>query len=447
MTILETIGSSFWFIPVLLSVTALSLGLFMPQIEYRLGRSMADRYGWIFQGGPDGARAVMSASASSMITTAGVVFSITIVALVLAANQFGPRLLRNFMRDKAIQVVLGVFLATFLYCLTVLRAIKGTGNENGGEFVPHLAVTLGLVLTISSVGFLIYFIHHLAEMIQAPNVLADVHEDLHRAIDRLLPGGVGQEPAPRESQDQRERERLEADFARDPFRIGASQAGYIQQIETTRLLRIASRRGLTVKILYHPGQFLDRNDIVMLAVPRQRVDGKAVRQLQAAVQVNRQRTLIQDIGFAVDQLVEVAVRALSPSLNDPFTAMQSLDWLTDALSHLASKEEPDPIHRDENGEVRLIVRPVTFESIVGASFDKIRHYCKGSVAVTLQLLESIERLLGQVGKPQHRTVLYEHAALVYRQALREFREVQAIEDLERHHQAVLRTRSTDTQAP
>ncbi len=153
-----------------------------------------DKLGWIYTRGPDGARAVLSTIAGSMITVAGVVFSVTIVALSLASNQFGPRLLRNFMRDRGNQIVLGTFVATYLYCLLVMRTVQGM---DGSQFVPHLSVTVAILMAVASLGVLIYFIHHVAVSIQAPELIANVAHELHEAIDRLFPEELGYAPRKR----------------------------------------------------------------------------------------------------------------------------------------------------------------------------------------------------------------------------------------------------------
>ena len=211
--------------------------------------------GWTFSRGPEGSRALLATVAGSMMTIASVTFSITIVALQLASSQFGPRLLRNFMRDRGNQVAIGTFIATFTYCLLILRTVNGTDNE---QFVPHISVTVALVLALLSVGVLIYFIHHSAESIQAENVIAAVSRDLHSAIDRLYPECLGAE-APDESKLANERD-LPAGFDRESRMIDSRRSDYLQAINVDRLLQIAKEHDLVLSIVRRPGKFCFKGD-------------------------------------------------------------------------------------------------------------------------------------------------------------------------------------------
>ena len=176
----ETIRTTYWAVPSVMALTALALSVGMIQLDRTLTPKLLGTLSWVYTGGPEGARAVLSTIAGSMITVAGVTFSITIVALTLASQQFGPRLLRSFLRDLGNQIVLGTFVSTFVYCLLVLRTVRGNDDA---QFVPHLAVTLGVVLAMLSLGVLIFFIHHVSTSIQASQIIASVAADLEASID------------------------------------------------------------------------------------------------------------------------------------------------------------------------------------------------------------------------------------------------------------------------
>lgn len=167
----ESLRTSYWFVPTLMTAGGVALSFASVHLDERVNYKWVRTVGWIWAGGAEGARQVLSTIAGSMITVAGVAFSITIVALTLASNQFGPRLLRNFVRDAGNQIVLGTFIATFVYCLLVLRTVRG---EDDTEFVPYVSVTLGVAFALTSLGVLIYFIHHVAISIQAENLIASV---------------------------------------------------------------------------------------------------------------------------------------------------------------------------------------------------------------------------------------------------------------------------------
>ena len=269
--------------------------------------------GWVYARGPEGARAILETIAGSMITVAGVVFSITIVALQLASSQFGPRLLYNFRRDTINQVVPGTFIATFVYCLLVLPTIQG---KDGSSLVPHLSVAFGIALALVSLGVLIHFIHHIAGSIQAENVVAAVGRELEGAINGLFP-----EKGPRCPE---EPERSWPEQTAMPlFNCGASPvkataSDYVQTIDTDRLISLATKYDLVLRLLYRPGQFVVQGSALALVQPEECMDDKLAERINAAYTVGVQRTLVQDVEFPVNQLVEIALRALSPGVNDPF---------------------------------------------------------------------------------------------------------------------------------
>jgi uncharacterized membrane protein len=180
----DSLRATFWLVPTLMAIMAIGLSFAMVALDEAVGNRVLEKVGWVWAGGPEGARGLLSTVAGSMITVAGVVFSITIVALSLASSQYGPRLLRNFVRDKGNQIVLGSFIATFVYCLLVLRTVRG---DDGAHFVPAIAITLGMVLTLASLGVLIYFIHHVSISIQAATIIGLVSHELNEVIERLFP--------------------------------------------------------------------------------------------------------------------------------------------------------------------------------------------------------------------------------------------------------------------
>jgi uncharacterized membrane protein len=348
-----------------------------------------------------------------MITVAGVVFSITIVALTLASQQFGPRLLRNFMRDTGNQVVLGVFIATFIFCLLVLRTIRGTEETN---FVPNLSVTAGVLLALASLGVLIYFIHHAAARIQAPNLIAAVGADLHGAIRRLFPEMLGEGPAP----DDRlpAQAELPADFDREARPVLARDSGYVQAVDGGGLLRMAAEEDLVVRLGVRPGDYLVAGALLGHAWPAERITDRVRARLSGSVILGVEPTLEQDVRFAFDQLVEVAVRALSTGINDPFTAMNCLDVLSAELCELAGRAAPSPLRYDDGGVLRVIAAPVTFVEILETSFHRLRTYAAGAPAVTLRLIEVADRLSLHLRRPADVQAVAAQIRLVRRTARR-----------------------------
>lgn len=270
LTLWDYLRGTFWLVPSIMAVAAVALAFGMVWFDERTTDGMVDRLSWVYTGGADGARQLMATIAGSMITVAGVSFSITIVALTLASQQFGPRLLRNFLRDRGNQVVLGTFVSTFLYCLLVLRTVRG---HDDSEFVPHLAVTTGVVLATVSIGVLIFFIHHVSTSIQATRVIANVARDLDLSIDDLLPDRLDAEPTasmPAEA----------ASLEPGPLVAGggpivcATTAGYVQALDYERIIRAAQEHNLTVRLEATPGSSRWTNRVVLATMMTRRCEAR-----------------------------------------------------------------------------------------------------------------------------------------------------------------------------
>ncbi|PSB13596.1 DUF2254 domain-containing protein [filamentous cyanobacterium CCP2] len=403
----DSLHSSYWFIPMLMAIGAIVLAFVMVSLD-RVGKAgPIEQLGWVYAGGPDGARAVLSAVAGSMATVTATAFSITIVALQLAASNFGPRLLRNFMQDTGNQVVLGTFIATFIYCLLVLRSIHG---EDYNLFVPQLAVTVGIGLAITSIGVLIYFIHHASTIIQASHVISSVSHDLEQAIDRLFPEEIGHST----SESQRLIGEIPKLFAQEAVTIRAVDVGYLQVIDDNALMKLASQHDLLIRLQVRPGQFILTGNELLKVYPREQVDRSIANHLREAFILGKERTEQQDIEFPIDQLVEIALRAISPAVNDPFTAIRCIDRLSVGLSNLAQRQFPSPYRYDETHNLRVIAQPVTFERLMDQAFNPIRQYAQSDSAVTLQLLVAITRIADANRYATYQSVLRHHAEMILR---------------------------------
>lgn len=427
----DSLRSSYWFLPGLMALAGIILAFGMLTLDASNAIQVKELI-WIYQGGPEGARGLLSAVASSMATVTATAFSITIVALQLAASNFGPRLLRNFMQDMGNQIVLGTFIATFLYCLLVLRTIHG---EDYNLFVPQLSVTTGMILAIASIGVLIYFIHHASTIIQASHVIGGVAEELDAAIDRLFPESLGQENfelAPTQPT-------LPQDFDLQACSIPSRQTGYLQVIDDQLLLKLAGQHDLLLYLTRKPGEFIVKGKILLRAYPGERVNPKFVRQVNQAFLCGKERTEQQDIEFPIDQLVEIALRALSPGINDPFTAMRCIDRLGAGLVQLIQRPVPSPYRYDETLKLRVIAEPVPFEKLVDLAFNQIRRYGASDVAVTCRLLDAIALIVDHTENHKYRAVLRKHAENIrqhsFKQSLKDY-DKQVIEE---HYQTILET--------
>lgn len=406
----EKLRSSFWFLPTLMAGIAVALAVSMVALDEAVTAEWLHWWGWAYTGGAQGASAVLQTIAGSMITIAGVVFSLTLVSLSLASSQYGSRLLRSFMRDTMTQVVLGTFLATFLYCLLVLRTIRWAEE---GAFVPHLSVTLGVLFAIASLWVLIYFIHHVAVSIQADEIVARVSADLVERIDGLFPEETSRGEAA--TSDTPESAGVPPDFSDRALPIGSCLDGYLQIVDTGALLRTAREADVILRLERRPGQYVVKDYPLVRAWPAERVNAKLKADVNRAFVLGNQRTSVQDVELAVQELVEIAVRALSPGINDPFTAIVCVDRLGSALCRLARRDIPSPYRLDEERRLRLIACPSTFSGIVDSAFNQIRQYASGSVAVTLRLLEVIAVVATTVPlSDDRRLVLRRHADMIAR---------------------------------
>jgi uncharacterized membrane protein len=405
----DRIRHSLWFVPTVWTVAsgAAALGLI-----WLSGVVDPDGQGLplIFSAGPDGARAMLQAIAGSIITVAGVIFSVTIIALQLTSTQFSPRVLRNFMSDRGNQMVLGVFVGTFTYTLLVLRSIKA---ENGGEeFVPAFAVTGALLLALVAVAMLIYFIHHISSRIQVTSILASVAEESLSAFEELMRWWSSDED--RSWQPARTgvpvtvppSGAIPATWIDDDERVIAGRAsGYLQLLDLEALVGTAREAGGRLRLLVPPGAWVQA--AAPLAAfrpdgPGADLDGLA-EGIDEALSLSHERTLQQDVGFGIQQITDVAAKALSPGVNDPTTALNAIDRLVQVLMAVGRADDPPRAFEDADGAVRLEVPFPDFDELVGLAFDLIRQYGAATPAVVVHLARGLSILRSL---PAHR-----HAAL------------------------------------
>lgn len=385
IAIWDRLRTSFWFLPTLMTLGAIALSFVLIAVDGEVKDEVYRKIDWVYLFGPEGARAILSAIASSMITVAGLTFSITMLTLQLASSQFGPRLLRNFMSDRGNQIVLGTFISTFVYCLLVLRTIKGV---EGSSFVPHLSVAIGVLLALASLAVLIYFIHHTAHSIRIESVLARLAEETQEAIDRLYPEKLGNEPAP-------EQEGPDAFPPAGTRACGVQpdHSGYVQYVDAETLMSLARERDVVVRVLVLPGAFVTPATTVLEVAPDDRVDDDAKAALRNALGLGGERTPNQDLAFSIRRIVEIAQRALSPGINDPTTALYCIDRLGDALARLAGRSSPSPCRVDDDGCLRVIARALDFSDLAVRAFSAVARYGAKDADVAEGLLRALDNVI------------------------------------------------------
>lgn len=407
----DRVRSSFWFVPAVMAAGAVAVAFISVTLDETVKDWSVLGLNWIFSGDAEGATTILGTVAGSMITITGVVFSMTLVALSLTSSQLGPRLLHNFMSDTTTQVVLGTFVSTFLYCLLILRTVR---RAEEATFVPHLSVSLAVLFAVVSVAVLIYFIHHVSVSIQANEIMARVGTELNEGIERLFPSRIGSE-GPRVSAKQPSADFLDAfDQTARPLCSGGD--GYLQFIDADGLIALAAQENLVIRLARRPGHYIVADCPLAMVWPENRLSDTIKERIHTAFALGSQRTPGQDIEFSVNQLVEIAVRALSPGVNDPFTAITCVDHLGSALCRLAQRALPSPYRHDKQDQLRLIAPVVTFAEITDAAFNQIRQYGRSSAAVTLRMLEMIAVIAEFAHRPEERAALLRHAEMVTRGA-------------------------------
>lgn len=380
-SIWELLRGSFWFLPSLMAAGAVLLSFGVVHLDAAIAEDSYGNFEFLYLFGPEGARAILSAVATSMITVAGLTFSITMLTLQLASSQFGPRLLRNFMRDRGNQVVLGTFISTFVYCLLVLRTVKGV---EGASFVPHLAVAIGVVLAVAGLAVLIYFIHHTATSIRIETLLASLADETAATIDRLFPDQLGDEKP--------ETDGALPDFNRAHV-IPAKASGYVQSVNNDALLRIAVEKDLIVDVVARPGTFVTERDPLLRVLATTPADEENLAALRSTLIVGIERTPYQDLEFSIRRIVEIAQRALSPGINDPTTALYCIDRLREAFVRLAERRTPSSCRHDDEGRLRIVAEPVSFEAVTVGAVGAVGHYAGTDSDVLKALASALDSVI------------------------------------------------------
>jgi uncharacterized membrane protein len=428
----EALRTTFWLVPTLLVLVAGLLFLATFEVDWAVYHKHLALPFWIVAGSADAGREVLIGIAAAVITVVGVVFSVTIVALTLASQQFGPRMMRNFVRDVGNQVTLGVFVATFVYSILTLVAIT---RASRGAFVPHLSITVSEALVLIDLAVLIYFIHHIAKSIQLPEVIAGIARDLFRAIDAEFPKIAADERRATQEGGKSLSELLSLiDERGGP--VASHVSGYLQFVGYAQLVDIATRTDSVIRLEHRPGHFLVAGRPLAMVWPRGAANQVAIALAKAHV-TGPHRTLMQDPVFAIDQLVEIAIRALSPAVNDTFTALTCIDWLSAGLSRVANRTLAEGVYRDHEGRIRLIETNPSYDRMVNRAFDKVRQAARGMPAVIIRMIDSLATIADETNSPERRRVLLRQAEAILRSAQESVSEPNDRNDIEARYQRLV----------
>lgn len=396
---------SLWFVPALITLLSMVLAFGLVQLDHalRLDQRTSDRasYFFAFGGGAEGARGVLSSIAGTMITVTGVVFSLTVVSLQLASSQYTPRILRRFTGDRGNQVVLGVFIGTFTYALLVLRSIR-SNDDPGLVFVPAISVTAGIGLAIVSIGFLIFYIHHIARSIQAEVIVQHAAEETLTLVDHVFPEELSEEeqnppPVPPLS-------------GATAYRVRSDHGGYVQSVDEATLgdLVAAEEEERVIRLEHHVGSYLVPGAVLASVWPASACSDHVEDGIRNAVILGSERTMQSDIGYGVRQLADIAIKALSPGINDPTTATIAIDRIAEVLVEIGRRPTRPPIRRGPDGRGLLLLPGPSFGELVDLAFTQVRHYGIADPMVAEHLVLVLGRISEHVDR-EYRDVLIEHA--------------------------------------
>lgn len=422
----DVIRTSLWLVPSLMIIAGSGLAALMLAIDAGRGAEDDLHAWWMNKGGPEDARDLLSTLLNGVIAMAAMVFSATVVALTLAANQYGPRLVRVFRSDIMTQVALGTFAMTIVYLVLVLRTIRRDAELHD---VPHAAVSLGTALALACVLALLLFLQEVARTAVADDVVARVGRELDTAIESLPPLPSDKQETPACPGDPACP--AEWDLWKAAGQVAQRQEGYVQAMDYDRLLAWAEQHDAVLRLDFRAGDFVAAGDRRIHVSPASVSTAAERDAICEAATIGRERTPTQDLEFSIRHLVEVAVRALSPGTNDPFTAMVVIDQLRGSLTRLAARELPPPILWDRAGQVRVVRETTNYAGIVDAAFHQIRQAGASHPAIVIHLLEAIARMADHARSAEQREALNRHAQMIAAAGLREATEPRDQRDIER----------------
>lgn len=402
---------SFWFAPAIMALAAVLLAWFMYWLDGRIPNEALESSRFVLAGTANEMRSALLNMAGTVLATAGVVFTLLTLPLSTVAAQYGSRLLRLFLGDRTAQVVLGMFVATFVYCTAAALTIPPAEVERQA---PQLTATVGLYLMLATFATLILLVQHVSTMLQAPNIAAAAGADLLEVVRAELAqdgthkadgmGGLESLPSAKDTP--------QAQANQEGYPVRITSTGYIQYIDPAAILALAREKDLVIRLLHQPGHFVRLGAVVALVWPAGQVDQQVAKLIRRAYQLGNVRTPTQDVEYAVNQLTEMAVRAMSPAINDPFTAISCLDHIGAGLVEFIRGGEKGSRYYDQDGRLRLVLKPVTFAALLSAAFDMLRHASCDNASVLLHMLKVIDVIGQETQSPEARQQLQRHVNLI-----------------------------------
>ena len=351
------------------------------------------------QADPQVAQVILAGIATSMMTVVSIVFAILLMTLTLASMQFSPRIIVSFAKDHVTQWTLGIFLGTFSYCLAALPATRSLPHP----FAPVATVLGAMVLALACVGWLLFFIHHISQAISVSHIVDRIAKETEGVIDDIMPwphwpGRMQQVKAPPPTADETP--------------VASPESGYIRFVDTRRLLDIAKQYHVRIRVLRRVGHFVPEGIPLAMVAKGERLGPEGKARLQAAFDTGPTRTLQQDVEFGVLQIVDIALKAISPAVNDPTTAIGSVDQLSRIVIRYVSRQPPDEVLFDPPGVIRVSLGWIQFPRLLDAAFEQIRMYAKTDLAVSLRLLRALGDIAASTPDPEYRKILVDRGSRV-----------------------------------
>jgi uncharacterized membrane protein len=346
------------------------------------------------QADPQMAQVILAGIAASIMTVVSIVFAILLMTLTLASMQFSPRIIVSFSRDRVTQWTLGTFLGTFLYCMAALPAARSLPHP----FAPVATVLGAMLLALACVAWLLFFIHHTSQAINVNQIVDRIASETEAMIDEMM-------PHPRRDTRMADNGQIDPSTWETPVLSDAS--GYIRFIDTKQLVGLAKSYRVKVHVLRRVGQFVPAGIPLLMVYKGERLSSEGIAALRGAFDFGPSRTLQQDLEFGVLQIVDIALKAISPAVNDPSTAISCVDQLSRVLIRFASREPPESMLFDPPGMIRVIILWTDFDRMLDSAFEQIRLYSQGDIAVSLRMLRALSDIATTVPDPAYRRTLAE----------------------------------------
>lgn len=397
--VISNIRNSYWLIPLLLTLFSIFLAIIVIHIDHIASTEFIKERGIFFLNShPAGSRAVLATIANSMLMVIGVTFSMSLLAVSFALSQIGPRLIHNFTRDRLNQITLGMFIANFLFCLLILKTVLGPSEaDNNTSFVPHLGIFIALILTIANIIIFIFFIHHIQSSINISNIISKIGKEFIKQIHAFdlennkfltisnnnnininINNSANNTINP-------------STFNSSASPIHAKMNGHINLIDMATLFKIAVKKDCTIELKYQINDYVTKLSPLLLF--NKKIDQDEIEKCLHCFTISDNKNEENSILFLSDKITEIVARALSPSMNDPFTAISCINCLRSAVEEFAKQKPASSRLYDQNNHLRIIYHPLTLEKFVNHFFGQIQSYVCRDRNTILHLMYSIKEMI------------------------------------------------------